>query len=76
MKKYIVKFYKSFIKFIKHNKQFCSYVILSIICGLLLRYFTSGNLTINPLIYDESKKIIIKPPWCSVNSVKHIGDPI
>jgi len=59
MKKYIVKAYKSFINFIKHNKQFCSYVILSILCGVLLRNFTSGNLTINPLIYDIGMSIII-----------------
>ena len=59
MKEYLFKIKNSLIYFIKCNILFCSYVLLSIICSLFLRIYTSGNVSIIPLIYDISMPIII-----------------
>ena len=59
MKKYLLKIYNSFINYIKYNKQFCSYIILSCLCGLLLRINTSGNISFNPFVYDLATSILI-----------------
>ena len=59
MKQYILKFYNSFMNFIKYNKQFCSYIILSVLCALLLRINTSGNIDFSPLVFDIAMAILI-----------------
>ncbi len=59
MKEYLMKIYNSFIYFIKNNKQYVSFVILSFLCALFLRIYTSGNISFNPLIFDICMPIII-----------------
>ena len=59
MKKYLVKIYNAFIYYLKHNKQFCSYVILSILCTSFVRFYTNGNVSIRPLLFDIGVPIVI-----------------
>lgn len=59
MKEYLVKLYNSFMHFIKYNIQFTSFVVLSILCSIFVRVYTSGNLAFNPLVFDISMPIII-----------------
>lgn len=59
MKENIIRVYNSFLHFIKYNKQFCFFVILSIFCEVFVRIYTSGNLAFNPLVFDISMPIII-----------------
>lgn len=60
MKKKFLDAYNFFIKFIKYNKQFCSYVILSLLCCIFLRFYTIGNtLSFKPLFFDFALSLII-----------------
>lgn len=60
MKKKILNYIKSFSNFIKYNKQFCSFIILSILCAIFLRVSTSGNiLNLKPLLFEISMPILI-----------------
>ena len=59
MKEYLIKYKNSFMYFFKSNIEFCSFVLLSILCSLFLRIYTSGNIALNPLLYDISMPIII-----------------
>jgi lipoteichoic acid synthase len=60
MKKKIINIYKSFAKFIKYNKQFFSYVVLSLLCCILLRYYTIGNPTdIKPFLFELACILLI-----------------
>lgn len=59
MKKKINYFFSQFYDYLIHNKQFVSYVFLSIILGVLLRLKTSGNFGYNPLLFDIAMPILI-----------------
>lgn len=53
MKNKFYKFIKDLCDFFKNNKQFICFVILSILCNVMLRYYTIGNaFSINPMIFD------------------------
>ncbi|MDD4187582.1 MAG: LTA synthase family protein [Bacilli bacterium] len=53
MKSKLNNIIKSPINFIKYNRQFCSYVVLSLLCCLLLRFYTIGDIfNWQPLIID------------------------
>jgi phosphoglycerol transferase MdoB-like AlkP superfamily enzyme len=59
MKQFLLKVYHNFIDFVKYNKQFCSYVILAVCASVFVRYYTSGNLSLAPLIFDITMPILI-----------------
>ena len=59
MKKQLLKIYNSFLRYIKYNKQFCSYIILTIMSDIALRFFTSGNVSFIPVLFDSALSIII-----------------
>ena len=59
MEKKISKIFKKIINYFKYNKQFCSFVILSILCSIYVRYYTSGNFSAKPIIFDIALPIII-----------------
>ncbi|MDD2505570.1 MAG: LTA synthase family protein [Bacilli bacterium] len=49
----LVNLLKLPINFIKYNRQFCSYVVLSLLCCILLRYYTLGGINnLQPLFID------------------------
>ncbi|MDD2208409.1 MAG: LTA synthase family protein [Bacilli bacterium] len=53
MKQKLKSIVKSPINFIKYNRQFSSYVVLSLLCCLLLRFYTLGNISNwQPLLID------------------------
>ena len=53
MKARLDKIIKSPINFIKYNRQFCSYVVLSLLCCLVIRFYTLGGiLNFQPLFID------------------------
>ena len=60
MKKFLKNMYKSFINYVKYNKQFCLYVILSMFCCMFVRFYTVGNtFSLKPFIFDLSLCLII-----------------
>ena len=59
MKKKISKFYSSFIDFVKYNRQFCSYVVLSFLCTLYIRIYTTGSIWISASVIDLASILII-----------------
>ncbi len=60
MKNKFIKYIQSLKNFIRYNKQFCSYVILSILCAIFLRMTTVGNIfSLKPLLFEISMPIII-----------------
>lgn len=59
MKKKICKFYNSFINFVKYNKQFCSYVILSFLCTFYLRIYTTKAFWFSSFVVDLAAILII-----------------
>ena len=60
MKKKWLNFKKNFLNFIKYNKQYCSYVILSIFCCIVIRAVTVGNaFSIKPLVFDIATSLMI-----------------
>ncbi len=59
MKEYIKKVFNIISHFIKYNKQFCSFIILSMGCSIFLRIYTSGNTSIGPFVYDLSIAVIL-----------------
>ncbi len=58
MKEYLSKIYNMVIHFIKYNVQFTSFIILSILCSIFVRIYTSGNLAFNPLVFDICMPIL------------------
>lgn len=53
IKKAINKIGKSFISFIKYNRQYCSYVVLSLMCCLVIRFYTIGGIQrFQPFLID------------------------
>lgn len=60
MKKKWLNFKKNFLNFIKYNIQYCSYVILSIFCCIVIRAVTVGNaFSIKPLVFDIATSLMI-----------------
>lgn len=59
MKKTIRKAYKNLYDFLTYNKQFCSFVILSILCTLVLSFYTSGNMIFSALVFNIAISIIV-----------------
>ena len=53
IKKVINKIGKSFISFVKYNRQYCSYVVLSLLCCLVIRFYTIGGIQkVQPFLID------------------------
>ena len=59
MKKKVMKFYNSIVNFVKYNRQFCSYVLLSFLCTLYVRIYTTGSVWISASIIDLASILII-----------------
>ncbi len=60
VKKIIKKGFKSFTRYISTNRLFLSYVILSLISTILLRYYTIGHaLSFKPVLVDLALIVII-----------------
>ena len=59
MKGYFKKIFNIFKHYIKYNKQFCSFIILSVACGLFARVYTSGNVDLGPFFFDVSIALLI-----------------
>src|SRR5574344_1264657 len=60
MKNKLNKRFKAFLNFLQYNKQFCAYVILSLLCCIFLRFYTIGNPTdIKPFLFDLAMSLII-----------------
>lgn len=53
MQEKIKSFIDSLINFFKYNRQFCSYVVLSLLCCILIRFYTLGGINnLQPLFID------------------------
>ncbi len=53
MKLKLKKIINSPINFIKYNRQFCSYVVLSLLCCIIIRFYTLGGIfDLQPLFID------------------------
>ncbi len=53
MQEKIKSFIDSLIHFFKYNRQFCSYVVLSLLCCILIRFYTLGGINnLQPLFID------------------------
>ena len=59
MKKKIRKFYNSLKNFVKYNKQFCSYIILSFLCTFYLRIYTTKAFWFSSFVVDLAAILII-----------------
>ena len=60
MKQKLSNYWARFLEFTKYNRQFCSYVILSLMCTTLIRIYTIGNIfALQPLLIDFSFILIL-----------------
>ena len=60
MKKKVDNIKKNLVNFVKYNRQFCSYVVLSLLCCFFIRYFTVGEVfNLQPLFIDLAFIFII-----------------
>ena len=59
MKDYLKRVINMLKHYFKYNRQFCSFIVLSVLCGLLVRFYTSGNLDLGPFLFDVSIALLV-----------------